>query len=315
MDHMMPGMDGVETTKQLRNAGYTKPIIALTANAIIEQVDFFLKNGFDGFISKPVDLVQLNRILNRWVGNKQSPETIQQAETKIPKNKKQSAISKEQVAESNEEKAAALLSAHFSLFSNVDVHRGIAMTGGTAKRYREVLSCFYKDAQERLLLLQATPDESNLSLFVINVHALKSVAASIGAGQVSALAAELETAGKAGNLALIQEKLGSFIKFLVDLLKGIHTWETAAKEIVDTDIISDAESSAELTIRSKALLRELSAALESNKVNDMDRIFDELKQLPVDTKTKNCLKEICNQVLISEYESAGKIIEVLVKTD
>jgi len=72
MDHMMPKMDGIETTKKLRSMGYTQPIIALTANALIGQDKIFLNNGFDGFISKPVDSHELDLILNEFIKN---PET------------------------------------------------------------------------------------------------------------------------------------------------------------------------------------------------------------------------------------------------
>ncbi|MDR1246337.1 MAG: response regulator [Clostridiales Family XIII bacterium] len=67
MDHMMPEMDGVETTRKLRELGYDAPIVALTANAITGSDKMFLENGFDGFISKPIDIRQLNAVLNKFV--------------------------------------------------------------------------------------------------------------------------------------------------------------------------------------------------------------------------------------------------------
>ena len=67
MDHMMPKMDGVETTNRLREMGYTKPIVALTANALVGQSNFFIENGFDDFISKPIDTRLLNQLLTRLV--------------------------------------------------------------------------------------------------------------------------------------------------------------------------------------------------------------------------------------------------------
>jgi signal transduction histidine kinase/CheY-like chemotaxis protein len=70
MDHMMPGMDGVETTVKLRALGYTAPVVALTANAIVGNEKMFLANGFDDFISKPIDIRQLNEILNRLIRDK-----------------------------------------------------------------------------------------------------------------------------------------------------------------------------------------------------------------------------------------------------
>ena len=58
MDHMMPEMNGVEATKAIRSLGghnKTVPIVALTANAVSSAVEMFMKNGFTGFISKPID--------------------------------------------------------------------------------------------------------------------------------------------------------------------------------------------------------------------------------------------------------------------
>lgn len=67
MDHMMPGLDGIETTKRLRNSGYHRPIIALTANAVKGQSEMFMNNGFSGFMAKPIDIKLLNSYLVRYV--------------------------------------------------------------------------------------------------------------------------------------------------------------------------------------------------------------------------------------------------------
>jgi CheY-like chemotaxis protein len=74
MDHMMPGMDGIETTQKIRELGYKRPIIALTANAVVGQSDVFLKNGFDGFISKPIDVRQLDAALKKFVHDEPPPK-------------------------------------------------------------------------------------------------------------------------------------------------------------------------------------------------------------------------------------------------
>jgi signal transduction histidine kinase/DNA-binding response OmpR family regulator len=79
MDHMMPKMDGIEATERLREMGYNHPIVALTANAVAGQAEMFLENGFDGFISKPIDIRQLNETLNKLIRDKQSPIEIDPA--------------------------------------------------------------------------------------------------------------------------------------------------------------------------------------------------------------------------------------------
>jgi len=79
MDQMMPDMTGTATVRHLRKAGYTQPIIALTANALIGQAEIFVQNGFDGFLSKPIQTTYLNDVLNKYVRDKQPQEVIEAA--------------------------------------------------------------------------------------------------------------------------------------------------------------------------------------------------------------------------------------------
>jgi signal transduction histidine kinase/CheY-like chemotaxis protein len=67
MDHMMPEMDGIETTRNLRQTGYNGKIVALTANAMQGMKEYYLENGFDGYLSKPIDPQSLDEIINRWL--------------------------------------------------------------------------------------------------------------------------------------------------------------------------------------------------------------------------------------------------------
>ena len=67
MDHMMPEMDGIEATKIIREFNKDLPIIALTANAISGMREMFLENGFNDFLSKPIEAKKLNKILEEWI--------------------------------------------------------------------------------------------------------------------------------------------------------------------------------------------------------------------------------------------------------
>ena len=86
MDQMMPDIDGIKTCKIIRDHGYSQPIVALTANALIGQSDVFLTNGFDGFISKPIDVNHLNNILNKFIRDKQPEHVLAEARTSTPKD-------------------------------------------------------------------------------------------------------------------------------------------------------------------------------------------------------------------------------------
>jgi len=74
MDHMMPEMDGIEATQRLRALGYGGAIVALTANALVGNDEMFLQNGFDGFVSKPIDAHHLDAVLNTFIRKKHSGE-------------------------------------------------------------------------------------------------------------------------------------------------------------------------------------------------------------------------------------------------
>jgi CheY-like chemotaxis protein len=75
MDHMMPGMDGIEATKIIRALGteYARniPIIALTANAVAGNEQMFLDNGLNAFLPKPFNVRGLDAVIQRWVRNKE----------------------------------------------------------------------------------------------------------------------------------------------------------------------------------------------------------------------------------------------------
>ena len=67
MDHMMPGMSGIEATKILRENGYDKPVVALTADVLAGQADEFLDNGFSDLVAKPIQTVQLHQIITTYI--------------------------------------------------------------------------------------------------------------------------------------------------------------------------------------------------------------------------------------------------------
>ncbi|GBU25245.1 aerobic respiration control sensor protein ArcB [Fibrobacteria bacterium R8-3-H12] len=194
MDHMMPEMDGVETVKTIRELGYANPIIALTANALGGQAEIFLKTGFDGFISKPIDIHQLNTVLNKFIRDKQSPEVIGEI-------RRQYALSKISVRNSN-----------FKMSSTMEL-------------------AFARDARKKLLVLEAiskninTATDEDLQLFTLNANAIKSVLANVGEKALSEAAYELEKAGKDGNRAVISSDTQIFLDSLREIIQMVESNE------------------------------------------------------------------------------------------
>ena len=70
MDHMMPEMDGIETLKCIRNGNTSNKdtkAIALTANAISGAEEMYRENGFDGYVTKPIDPAELDQSIKQYL--------------------------------------------------------------------------------------------------------------------------------------------------------------------------------------------------------------------------------------------------------
>jgi len=208
MDHMMPEMDGIETTAAIRKMemkGKQIPIIALTANAVVGMREMFIEKGFNDFISKPIDVSKMDEILDRWINEKEQ----------ITNNKDQITMNNEKLPDKDN-------SSLLPIIPNVDTAKGIAMLRGKVELYKKVLYMFCNDADERLPKLQVIPEADTLPSFIIHVHSLKSTSASIGAQEVSSHAAGLEAAGKTADMAFIREHLSYFTVLLAELVKNIR---------------------------------------------------------------------------------------------
>ena len=299
MDHMMPEMDGIETVARIRalqreDAYYKNvPIIALTANAVSGTKEMFLENGFDDFLSKPIDTVQLNALLEKW----------------IPKEKRRAADKKT----SGQSVTALSASKILSEINGLDTKKGMITTGGTEAGYRRVLEQYCRDANARSEFLTASRAESDLKDFITQVHALKSASASIGAAGLSGEAGELEDAGRRGDAAFIRERAGAFRDNLVNLTLSItaalnEKGEKAAREDDETDKAGKTgkKSPDEKISRLLSRLRE---ALEAEDVWAADAILAELLSIPLNNEISETVSRVSDMALISEFAEAVKVID------
>ena len=180
MDHMMPQMDGIETTQKLRNMGYTGTILALTANALAGNEEMFIKNGFDGFIPKPVNITLLNSMLNKFIRDKYPEEA---------KKYKSETAAKEETDEINPK---------LKQIFREDAKKAIV----TLKETSDFAS-----------------DVGDIKLFTICAHAMKSALANVREHEASLAALALESAGQRGDTDFISAKTEAFIKTLEELME------------------------------------------------------------------------------------------------
>ena len=199
MDHMMPGMDGIEAAEIIRRDcgenGRAPVMIALTANAMEGMREHFLTSGFQDFIAKPLDRKELNQLLLRWV-----PEKYRQEKEK-------------------EEEFKPIDPAAFRI-DGVDMNAAMQYYSGDEKGFLDLLELYCVDGKRKTKLLQELV-ESDVLRYQIEVHGLKSASANIGAMNVSAMAREQEEAAAQGNNALISEKFPALLAEYETLLTSI----------------------------------------------------------------------------------------------
>ena len=179
MDHMMPGMDGVEATTRIRAMGKKDPyfavvpILALTANAMKGAREFFLANGFNDFLSKPMDLDKLDRVLGAWV-----PEDKQ-----LPPRREESARTEP-------------VPPDLAVLPGLDAAKGMAFCG-RAEVYRQTLAMFAGQLSDRVRRIRAALEKEREADYILEVHSLKSAARWVGAEDLGSRAEDLEMAARA----------------------------------------------------------------------------------------------------------------------
>ena len=199
MDHMMPGMDGVETLHRIRKkqGSYYQnvPVVALTANAIGGAREMFLAEGFDDFVAKPVEISNLERVLKKYLKTEQKTEfdIHPEAEQQIKQTIGQGAAGTEELSKSS---GASDGNTEDEPSYRIDLEQGLLYCGGEMEDYREIVGIYYTTGCEKIGELDRFFAEKDWKNYTVIVHAVKSTSLSIGAASLSELAKEQELAGK-----------------------------------------------------------------------------------------------------------------------
>ncbi len=189
LDHMMPGKDGVETLHWVRrehqNPNVNTPVICLTANAIAGAREDYLSQGFDDYLTKPIDFDKLEALLLEY----------------LPKER--IVLAGENQADNAGE--AAIIDRLKSLAEQIEINveEGMKNCGG-AEGYLSILRVFYESGEENATELDGYYEAEDLKNYTIRIHALKSSARIIGAASLGEEAWKLEEAGKNGDLDYIR---------------------------------------------------------------------------------------------------------------
>jgi CheY-like chemotaxis protein/HPt (histidine-containing phosphotransfer) domain-containing protein len=209
MDHMMPEMNGIEATRIIREEigteyAKTVPIIALTANAIVGNDEMFLKNGFQAFISKPIEMARLDTVIRQWVRDKDQEEKLTDNTTKQPK-------------ETPQEFSAQKFSAQLD---GIDVQKGFERFNCDIESFLNVLRSYAINTPSILESIKNVNND-NLADYAIEVHGVKGSSRGICAEAVGAKAEALEKAAKAGDIDFVTANNADLLEAAWKLINGI----------------------------------------------------------------------------------------------
>lgn len=288
MDQMMPEMDGIETTKLIRQSDNptvrNMVVIALTANAVSGTREMFLQNGFQEYISKPINMASIESVLKRFLPN----EIIHYID--------------------KEEDDVDYSSVEINL-PYVNVEQGLTNYGNDKGKYLQILKFIHDDGRVHLQRIKDYLEGEHYREYVYEVHSLKSLMAGIGANQLSEFARLQEYAGRDGNTDVIRRESSFMIEQYEEMLENI-TQLLSECGMLREDIVQIREK--ELTWTEFCnLLHSLQGSIDLLEQGEAARKTDNLLTYPFDDGIRKQLIDIKHAIGEFEYEEATELIRQL----
>ncbi|MDR1579142.1 MAG: response regulator, partial [Synergistaceae bacterium] len=290
MDHMMPGMDGVEAASLIRSIDQDSeyyrrlPIIALTANAVSGQREIFLKSGMNDFLAKPIDLQRLEAILRKW----------------LPEEKRLDAES------DSPDISAAMDRVEMFEIPGVSVETGLRNTGGSVAAYLDVLAVFCADADEKKEQIERCAVNGDLDMYMTLAHSLTGASRTIGATGFGDFAGRMEAAAQFADTGMIARVNGAFLAALNSLSRDIRKSLGRRAAGRQTPRGEDLTQSQIETLRSALAGVDIAAA---------NRLIVEYSALPLNERARKILSDIENHVLMFDYDKAAETIDFFAESD
>ena len=261
MDSMMPGMNGEETMRVIRSdcpLNIETPIIVLTAHAVKGAREEYLRLGYTNYLSKPLDGIKLEAMLQSYlpdekiilVGEDEAPTQTERIQT-------------------GEEKKDSIL-AKISAIDGIDVQSGIETAGGE-DAYGVICRNFHDTAKMRMERIRDAFEKGDYENYTIQVHALKSSARLLGAFDFSERALTLETAGREGNIDLINLKTPA-------ILEEYEAYYEKLDEIFAEGTEAEDERPEIAEKELKANLSDMAELLEAFDFDTAKDLFESLKE-------------------------------------
>jgi len=288
MDHMMPGMDGIEAAHKIRELGteYAKkiPIIALTANAIHGTEEMFYKQGFQAFISKPIDIMELDSVIRKWVRDEAKENELGTNVYLTPE------VSVE------DENSTIIEDIEIP---GVDTDRGLSLYGGDKKIYLSLLRSYVTNTPATLNKIRKVTKET-LPDYVIAVHGIKGTSAGIGAENLREQALTLENLSRAENLEGVLSLNENLINDTENIVNNVKIW------LEHYDALN---AKPRLKAPDREVLARLRQSCEKYDMAGIDKAMSELESADYE-ESEDLVKWLKEKIVVSEIaETAERLKE------
>ncbi len=294
MDHMMPGMDGIEAVQHIRSEcgenGTQPVVIALTANAMEGVRETFFANGFQDFLTKPIDRQTLHMVLLRW----------------IPEEKR---IAGGGWMASLQSSSSNYLKFQDIIIEGIDTDEVAEHSSASIEEYNELLNLYCLDGKRKLEVLQELWEEKDYKAYGIEVHALKSASANVGAMQVSNIAREQEKAVKREDYTFVDSHADKLLAEYEEQLNHIQAYLDSKRKSEETKIKEKEIAKADMLQEIKTAL----SSLENFQSKDCAHTIDALLEYRLETVIETELQKIREQLKLYEDDAAEQMLRELIE--
>jgi CheY-like chemotaxis protein len=237
MDHMMPEMDGLEATLFIRGMERGRfrnlPIVALTANLAPGVRETFLRNGFNDFIGKPIDITVLEKVLAKWVPKE---KTIYLDKTEFV------------VEEEERSEASASDSELVAIDSVIEIEEARTHARGE-KGYQRIIMVFMGEAETWRNILGNSLIEPNIQEILTILKDMETSASIIGAKALAKLASDLAIAAKNEDLLFVKKNIGRLLNALKAVEDQLEAYLSGNLTSLNTILSKEEGISRESTLR------------------------------------------------------------------
>ncbi len=284
MDHMMPELDGIETTHIIRrfHEEYDDvPIIALTANVMEEMRALFLVEGMNDFIAKPIESKVIVEKVKNWL----PPEKIQQMQGKrSPEEEKEGLKPPEERIDIPE----------------LDISLALHLAG-SEKLFWQILREYARVIPKKSQLIQKKMEERDWKNYTIEVHALKSASRQVGAIELSELAAEMEKAGK-------EERIDFILAHHEEMIEKYLAYGPVLAKCLDVPEMRKEPKDGYDGGQIRRHLEEMQDAIDDLDMDAMDEVVAKLEVISLEDEEEKYFQQMKEAVEDVEVEICEAVI-------